>query len=251
MTYDHVRLSAYVDGELSASELREVEHHLSADRQAREVVRAYRDLSALLRTACAPAFYADTSPDQLRLSATHETSAPARRRWVAALAAAILLPVLAFSAGIFIGRTQPMSELAELVEEVSSYHLVYARETDHLVEVPATRSSELSSWLAERLGRKLTIPDLSESGLRFAGGRMLVVNGRPVAQLLYSGAGEVPVGVCLTRSDGRDFGLRIEHRRGLNLSVWNEGGFTYLVVGAMSEERGRKLADSVAEAFRG
>jgi anti-sigma factor RsiW len=88
-----------------------------------------------------------------------------RLRRVVAIAATLVVAVLSIAAGSYAGRSALPSEMDELLEEVSACHGVFARETDHLVEVPASRSSELSAWLGDRLGRKLNIPDLSSAGV--------------------------------------------------------------------------------------
>jgi anti-sigma factor RsiW len=136
-----------------------------------------------------------------------------------------------------------------LLDEVIGYHRVYARETTHLVEVPAVQKDELVGWLSDRIGREVVVPDLSAERLKFVGGRMLVANGRPLAQLLYARPGEPPVAVCVTRTSEPPLRLAIEERAGLRLASWNEGGYAYVVVGTVSADRMRRLADRVSASF--
>src|SRR3954468_7961377 len=92
-------------------------------------------------------------------------------------------------------------ERAEFMAEVAKYHSVYARETEHLAEVPASRKDHIEEWLGARLERKLSVPDLSPAGWTFEGGRRLVEDDQPIAQLLYVAPGRQPIAVCITRSD--------------------------------------------------
>lgn len=64
-------------------------------------------------------------------------------------------------------------------------HEVFSHEGPHLVEVPAENSAELQDWLGQPLGRKLPVPDLSRLGMRVAGGRMLVVDGKFLGEPMH------------------------------------------------------------------
>ena len=241
------RLAAYVDGELDPEEARAVERQLATDPQARELVRVHQRTTALLRAACAPSFY---SQGTQQFGRARERAVP-RRVWLQpmAIAAALLIAVLGTAIGTFVVRGID-SEAAGLLNEISSYQLVYGMETEHLVEVPATRSDDLLAWLGSRLGRKLIVPELSASGLTFAGGRLLVVDKKPVAQLVYTRPGTFPFAVCITRSSDAPSPVRVEHRNGLDLAWWRDGAYTYVIVGTMQEPEARILADRVAAALR-
>jgi anti-sigma factor RsiW len=156
---------------------------------------------------------------------------------------------IGLTSGILLERTAPKSDYAELIEEVAGYHGVYARETKHLVEVPANQRDELISWMSDRLGRKLVIPDLSGDGLTFSGGRMLVVNHRPVAQLLYTRPGGLPVGVCITRLPDEQAPMSVDDRDGLRLASWAQGGYGYIIVGDLPAKQVREVANRVAASF--
>jgi anti-sigma factor RsiW len=242
-----LRLSAYVDGELDAEQAREVERQLASDPQARETVRIHRETTELLRAACAPSFYPERGQrfrDLLQRRRPHWPSIPTM-----ALAASLLAGVLGVATGVVIGRGL-LTETASLLEEIATYHQVFARETEHLVEVPAARRADLSAWLGERLGGKLTIPELSGSGLTFAGGRMLVVDGKPVAQLMYTRPGSLPLAVCITRSSKAPAPVRIEQRNGLDLAWWRDAAYTYVIIGVVAPEEAKILADRVGNALR-
>jgi anti-sigma factor RsiW len=242
------QLSAYLDGELSAAEANEVERRLAVDAGARERLRAFRESDDLLRRAFGPGFTIEAGavPSVLRSPAV----APLRRRPLlrraAALAAMLLIGVIAFGAGY---KAAGHPDADEFLDDVMGYHAVYARETEHLVELPASRVDELTAWLGERLGRKVAIPDLSPFGLTFAGGRMLVADGRPVAQLIYTRAGSMPLGVCVTKAEKQAAGVAIEHKNGVDAASWVRGDYAYVVVGQAPDTELRKVAEVVAAAY--
>jgi anti-sigma factor RsiW len=239
-------LHAWLDGELPIEQVAVVDAYLDAYPEERQRLEAYRaDGEALARAFSVEAL----DSGSLRPSASGHRRAPRRIGW--AVAAGVLIGVCGFAGGVLTAHESPTTEHAELVDEVTGYHLVYARETRHLVEVPAAERGELVAWLSDRLGRKLVIPDLSAEGFTFAGGRMLVVNRRPVAQLLYTRPGDLPLGICVTRLSEPPARLTVEDREGLRVASWSDQGYAYVVVGDLSESRTRRLANRVAASFPG
>jgi anti-sigma factor RsiW len=241
-------LVAYVDGELDPEAVSKVERLIATDAQARRTVEIYRETAVLLRAACAEGFYASGAASLL-------SAAPARRRWAPrpvawAIAASVAACVAGFGGGT-IWAAWPASAREELLGEIAEYHEVYARESRHLVEIPAEQSDELKAWLGQRLGRRLEIPDLRAAGLRFAGGRMLVAAGKPVAELMYSRERGAPVALCITRMDGRAAALRLDRRGALRLASWQDGKYADVVVGDLDSDTARGIAERAAEDMRG
>lgn len=135
---------------------------------------------------------------------------------------------------------------------LSQYRPIYARDTVHLVEIPASRINDLEAWIKERTGRELAAPDLSSTGFDFAGGRVLVVNGQSVAQLLYVRPGTMPLGICVTALAGAPQPQRIDHHREANLISWSDGRYAYVIVGDVADSMLRAIATRVsAELGRG
>jgi anti-sigma factor RsiW len=233
-------LVAFVDGELDDATARQVEDMIACDPVARRKVEVFRQTASLLRSACGQAFYSGNAMPPALRRARRTTPRGRLHGW--ALAASILLTAaLGFGGGTMLQRGHE-SERSELLEEIAEYHPIYASETAHLVEVPATQGDELSAWLGERLGRRLQPPDLSAAGLHFAGGRMLVVGGRPVAQLMYTREGGSPVGLCVTRLPGERWDGDVERHGNMRLVSWGDGSFAYVVVGDLGESAAREIA---------
>lgn len=150
-----------------------------------------------------------------------------------------------FAAGAF------ASEPDGFVNEVAEYHAVFSHETAHLAEIPAERAAELAAWLGGRIERRLAIPDLGGAGLRFAGGRMLVIDERPVAALMYTRERGLPVAICIGQLEGGDWPPRVEKRGRLSVASWSEDGYAYSVVGELDPQAARDLADRAAEQLKG
>jgi anti-sigma factor RsiW len=199
---DDVLLVAYVDGEIAPAAARQIEAMMALDESLAERVAMFRRSAGMLKLAFPESEYEDVPPRLLQTIQRHSRK-DRMRNW-----RAVLLPLAASVAGIAIGvgsfmalshgtREAPVTELANLLSEVGEYHSVFAAESEHLVEVPAARKDHLEAWLSQRVHLPLKAPDLTALKLAFAGGRMLVVNGLPVAQLIYVGDAGQRVALCV------------------------------------------------------
>ena len=247
---DDATLAAYVDGELDPAQLREIDRLLTSDPQARYKVRRMRETTALLRAACAESHFQEV-PDRL-MALVEKRSTPARNPWLRRMmAASVLLICLAGTDYVLDHHAWPAETVATadsreaMLDEIAAYHLVYARQTEHLAEVPAERREHIEAWLGSLLNRTLKVPDLSSQGLKFEGARLLAIDAYPVAQLLWSREHGDPVAICVTFGAPESKPLDIEHHRGLNVGVWDENGYTYVVVGALTEDSVRRIAAKV------
>jgi len=247
MTNNELRLMAYVDGELDAEAAREIEALIAADPEARRTVAKFREASALLREACAEGFYADGTA---RLPPV--PIGPVRRalrRFASHAAVAVIAVVVGFGGGLLSSNLM-VTERQHLVDEVAEYHAVQSRETKHLVEVTAAESADLTTWLGRRLERHLAVPDLTAAGLHFAGGRMVVIDGQPVAALIYTRENGPPVALCIIRRASGASGVRIDRRGEQKLASWTDGAYTYIVVGDLTDADARGLAERAAPQLR-
>jgi len=197
---DDSTLVAFVDGELEAAALHDLTQSLERDPEAKEKVRLLRLSATLVRAAFREPAYLQVSPELTKMIERRPQSegppqmvgVPKRfaaRRFAVPLAASIVAAVLGLGGGFAARGIQPPNPLVfgeRLIDEIVDYHVVYAREDEHLVEVPAERLDHIEAWLGERLERQLHVPDLSGHDLIFRGARLLVVDGRPVGQLVYS-----------------------------------------------------------------
>jgi anti-sigma factor RsiW len=234
-------LVAYVDGELDREAALNVEAALATDPQASQTVEMFRETAALLRGAYDDRFFAVTGP----VPGPPHRRALRQPRHGWAIAASLVAAIVGFGGGVAWGGRTP-SERAELISEVASDHQIYSRETKHLVEVPADQVAHLTAWLGQRLDRKLEAPDLAAAGLRFAGGRMLVVNDRPVAELMYTRDHGLPIGVYVTQMAGGASPISVDQRGLERLATWIAGGYAYVVAGEIDDPTAQDIARRVA-----
>lgn len=249
---DDTTLVAYVDGELDAATAREVEQALETSPAARSTVARLRSSASLVRAAFADAVH---EPPPARLVELLRAAPPNPRpaaRWLRVAAAIIVALAVGGALGVGLVESGYLVRLAGLeptseriADEVASYHRVYAREQRHLVEVGASDTPHIEDWLGHRLKAQLQIPNLSAQGLNFRGGRLLVFDDRPMAQLIYTPPDGPPLGLCITFAETGMSGSKTDHRGDLTIVQWTDNGYVYSVVGWDNDRRIHAIADSV------
>ena len=232
-------LGAYVDGELTPEEQAEVEAMAAADPavQAELDVLAALDLDlrdgfdALLAEP-APATLVPPLPDA---SAQPDNVVTIRRFGFGQIAASLAMLALGAGAGAYATYTYaPRVEVAARgwMADIADYHVVYASQTRHLVEVPASEKDHIEAWLGKTINVDFNVPDLSASGYDFQGARLLVAAGRPVAQLLYTDAAGTVVAICALETDGtEDKGFATRQFDEVQMVRWDRPGAAFVVVG--------------------
>jgi anti-sigma factor RsiW len=223
-------LVAYADGELDDALVTEVEAYLAASPTAQRTLAIHRETAALLRAAFPESRYArNEMPQSIRRTATK----PGRLhmpRFTWAVAASLAMGIIGYAAGaLWPGLIE--SRRDRMLDEVAEYHSIYSRETVHLVEVPATQEDHLKAWLGKRVNASLVIPNFNQDGLTFAGGRLVVLDGEPVAELMYTRPSGLPIAFCVLYHVGQPSTITVERRGDLNLATWNDGSHSYFVVG--------------------
>ncbi len=232
-------LSTYADGELDEAATRRIETFIAANPAAQRTVDMHRETSALLRAALSEGQFAKQT-DRLPMIRRRRRAFMPRPVW--AMAASILLAAGGFAAGTMWPNVLS-SQRESMLTEIAEYHSVYSRETVHLVEVPAAQSEHLKMWLGKRVNRTLVIPDFKEAGLTFAGGRMVVLDGSPVAELMYTRDNGLPIAFCVLSRGGKPRTMEVERRGDVNLANWDDGTHLYVVVGEASPDKILALAN--------
>ena len=130
---------------------------------------------------------------------------------------------------------------------VADYHGVYAGQKRHLVEVGADEADHIVKWLGSTTGVGFSIPDISETGFEFQGARLLVVKGMPVAQLMYTNVDGAVVAICFQQGKTGSMMATSD----LNKSVinefgiisWNDRSANFLVIGDENQDKLNDIAN--------
>lgn len=171
-----------------------------------------------------------------------------------AVAASILVVAMLGAGGLVTGRIQPPTGLQLVsadtdrwLDNVAGNYDLYSgtkeREGRLLVDFTAEDVPQLAKRFGANLNRNLAIPDLAPQGFELQGGRMVVIGGRPGAQLLYSNAAGELVTLSISFSRSKDRDSRTDQRGDVNLVHWHRNGYGYAFAGRIEPARLKALAD--------
>lgn len=243
MTDLSMKLSAYLDGELDAAEAEMIEALLESDPEAQAELDALMAADAMAQEQF-DAQLSDPVPlalaQKIRSTAVGMPSArPASRPVWGAMAAGLALFVFGGMGGYFVkDQISPFgAEVANAgwLSDIADYHEIYSTQQRHLVEVSAAESDHIVKWLGATVGVSFKIPDLTNFGLTFEGGRLLVAGGKPVAQLMYRDADGAVIALCLQSGASGAAeaapGFRQQTIKGFDFVSWNGDNAKYVVIG--------------------
>lgn len=243
------KLSAYLDGELNDEETRQVDAWLERDPAAQAQLEALMQVDTLTRDVFDGLL---RDPVPLAVAQTIKNApmpeAPIARRPIwGSIAAGLAILMIGAAGGYVLGGQNAPQQTAGWLNDIADYHAVYAAQDRHLVEVGADQSDHIQVWLGKTVGVPFTIPDLSAHGLSFEGGRLLVANGAPVAQLMYRDSGGQVVALCLQRNERAIDGLRQQTIDGFDFVSWWANGTSYVVIGQQGSNGLTDIAETAAQ----
>ncbi len=263
-------LVAYLDGELDDAERRHVEAWLEADPAIRERLAALTQSAELVRSAYADLLNeplperliaaargateeAHTAPPEaeilvLKPAARDDAPLPHRRWPIGVAAAAGLFGVIFGGAGTYLGLAvfnpaNPAAERQLVAAEANNfwldnaagyYKLTVSAGDNMLIDVPASSDNrEALQKISQSLPQQVRLPDLKPWGLTFRGARLVVVEGRPAAQLVYVTDNKAigPLTLVIGATTLPDIMPTFDHRQDVNLLYWRHHGRAYALVG--------------------
>jgi len=246
-------LHAYIDGRLDAARREEVSTYLEKHPDVADRVSSYSAQRTILHRAFDP--IAD-EPIPTRLNLNHMIATRRQNRvstWRLAAAAVVLL-VAGGSGGWYLrDMTLPPTEgVVALAREASDSFATYAADRTRPVELRADNMVELVDWATERMGQKPVLPDLSKSGYRLMGGRVVSTPHGAGLMLMYDNDQGTRL-VMLTRPMAVDQTRTMTpHSQGkVDGWAWASNGMGYSLVGSLSSEALHPLADDIRQQVQG
>jgi anti-sigma factor RsiW len=259
------RLIAWLDGELEEAERREVEAWLARDPAAAARAATLAESGRLLRLTL-DEVAREPVPDRLIAAVRGEAAGAAAphpqilpftgrprtasrpRRWAALPAAAALFGLVCgaggayFAIGILAGggdARRPALEAAAAnniwLDTAAGYFKLFVTAGDNaLVDVPANGDTRAAlQKISQSLPQAVRLPDLKPWGLSFRGARLVVVEGRPAAQLVYTTENKAigPLALIIGSSKQADIPPTVDRRQDVNLLYWRHQGRAYALVG--------------------
>lgn len=240
-------LHAYVDGLLDEDRRAEVSTYFDAHPDVAARFVRYGDHRAQIRAALDPV---SDEPVPTRLNLAHIMTARRSRRaprWQSAAAAVFLLVAGGAGGwGLHGARQLPSGGVVALAREATDNFVTFASDTVRPVELRSDNVAELVEWATQRIGRKPILPDLSKSGYRMMGGRIVSTPHGAGLMLMYDndrGSRLVMLSRPMTIDQNQ---AMTPHARG-NVDGWSwaSSGMGYSLVGSLSLDELHPLADDI------
>jgi len=260
-------LVAYLDGELDDEERAHVEAWLDAEPAVRDRLLALAESDGTVRSAFAE-IASEPVPERLIAAARGETAtAPAaeaeivtlrrpstaNRAWISswrshiqfAAAAAIFGLVVGVGAG-YVGNgvlnstglpAEKQIQTAALnnwLDNAAGDYKLMVNAGGTLVDVPATGDNgDVIQKVSQNLSQQVRPPDLKPWGLNFQGARLVVVDGRPAAQFVYTTDNKAigPLALIVGSTKEPDILPTTAQRQDLKLLYWRHQGRASVLVG--------------------
>src|SRR5262249_10113940 len=133
---------------------------------------------------------------------------------------------------------QPAVEMAAAdnfwLDNAAGYFKLFVGAGDGaLIDVPATGDPrEALQKISQSLPQGVRLPDLKPWGLSFQGARLVVAEGRPAAQLVYTTDNKAigPLTLIIGSSKQPDIPPTLARRQDVNLLYWRHQGRAYALV---------------------
>ncbi len=251
-------LTAYVDGQLSAERRALVDEWLSRHPEHRARIEADIALADRLKRALDPVAE-QPLPDRFRVDRLLRRRRSALSSAALRLAAVLALVAVGVAAGWFLrerleggaGGPLPVAQGArpELTAALVA-HRVYVPERLHPVEVAAESRKHLAVWLSNRLGARVTIPDLSAQGFTLVGGRLLPADDGPAGLLMYQDDSGLRLTVYLAQGRGEESAFAFARDGQVNMLGWRSPDLAYVVSGPFDRDRLVQVAHAIEQASR-
>lgn len=240
-------LHAYIDGVLDDTRRAEVSAYLKKYPEIASRFASYSVQRGMLHSTLDPVA---EEPVPTRLNLTHMIAPRRQNRvsyWRAAAAAAMLL-FAGGSGGWYMHYivSLPREGVTALASEASQSFATYASDPVRPVELRADNMLQLVDWATDRMGRKPVLPDLSKSGYRLMGGRVISTPHGAGLMLMYDNDRGTRL-VMLTRPMIVDQNKTMTpHSEGkVDGWAWASDGMGYSLVGSLPSHELHPLANDI------
>lgn len=223
-----VLLHALIDGELDASNAREVEAHIAACPSCTVRWREFEDL----RKAITSANLRYTAPSSLRTNIEgklpkQRATGSSRRFVIKGFALGATASALAAS-GVLVMVMRADDEHRVLGEVVSAH--LRSLQAQHLTDVLTSDQHTVKPWFNGRLDVAPPVVDLTAQGFTLLGGRLDYLDAKPVAAIVYQRRAHIINLFCAPAQNMTTQAAVIESLNGYNVRRWRENGINLWAV---------------------
>ncbi|TAM84453.1 MAG: anti-sigma factor [Candidimonas sp.] len=218
-------IHAYVDGRLDEISQRRMRAWMRVHPERAKIIADWQRDARELQTA-----YADLP---METSAAISPRAPHPRRWwrTAIVAASLFLAVGVSGIAGWQLHDRQQDTSAPMADAVQAYRL-FALDRSAPLDVVRTSAGDIQAWMSRRFPGVAHLPDLSASGFRVVGARLLADTAGPAAIVVYRNQAGESVSFYVRSPDPgtRPIPRGERHDGQLAVNYWSSDGYNYALV---------------------
>jgi len=235
------QLDTYLDGELPAEKMRDLDAHVRSCPACAADVLARVQLKRSVKAAAGERYAPSAT---FRAKMQKQVAARPRRSsvfgWVPAAVFAVLL--VAGAATLYVGR-QNMRR-AQVYSEIADLH-VSTLSSANPVDVVSTDRHTVKPWFQGKIPFTFNLPELQNTDFTLVGGRVTYLEQTPGAHLIFQ-IRKHQISVFMFPENAADQVLGnpsgVEHKQTFNTATWTQDGLRYIVLGDASPDDIRALS---------
>jgi anti-sigma factor RsiW len=241
---DHwtAKLETYLDGELSANEMRDLDAHLRSCPPCAADVLGKLQTKRAVHSAGKRYSPSAEFRERTRKSIAAKPERSFMRLWLGASAAVALLLIATFVA---MSARQQQLQRQQTLSELADLH-VATLASPNPVDVISTDRHTVKPWFQGKIPFTFNLPELQNSEFTLLGARVTYLGLSPGAELIYRiRKHQISVFIFQDRTVGQELGKSSQSHRELsfNIESWSQDGLRYFVIGDASTDDIRNLAD--------
>jgi anti-sigma factor RsiW len=241
------KLETYLDGELSASEMRDLDAHVRSCPACAADVLGRLQLKRAVHSAGKRYIPSSEFRERIRKSIATKPRRSPIRMWLGATAAVALLLV----AGLVSWSVrQQQMQRQQVFSELADLHVATLASANP-VDVISTDRHTVKPWFQGKIPFTFNLPELQNSEFTLLGGRVTYIGQTPGAELIYQiRKHQISVFIFPDRAVGRELGSSSKSQKELsfNIESWDQDGLRYFVIGDANSNDLRSLADLLKKA---
>lgn len=244
-------LHAFVDGQLDPERRALVARFLKAHPERAAEVANWQHQNEAIDALFGPVG-AETVPTRLSAHRISRTITRERHGAWRQIAATFLTVGIGLAAGWGLrdySLPSPDSP-SVLMQSAIGAHELFVHQPVHPVEVAASESQHLTTWLSNTIDRHLVMPNLSNLGYTLVGGRILPTEAGSAAQVMYQTEEGTRITLFITpRQADQQLSQRFETTNGVSALYWANNSVTCTIVGDIPQSDMEAIARTVFKAL--
>jgi len=231
------KIESYLDGELTLSDRRDFECHVSVCTGCSHKLESMRTIQKMIRNtgySNTPSALKRNIQNQLRDYTGEEAKNSGWLRWVGFGGGAMAAGSLATWVMMTFLFITPLQ--TKITDEIISSH-VRSLMVDHVTDVKSSDQHTVKPWFNGRLDYSPPVKNIDKAGFELLGGRLDYLQGKVTAALVNKRRAHI-INTFISKNNHSEINTepKLIQRQGYNLLFWKKNGLDYWVISDLNQK---------------